>query len=142
MLNGAHFPFCHAERSEAKKSIHFPNFQHSQSSKTLELQGMKTYYVYILASKRNGTLYVGVTNDLRRRMYEHKNGIIEGFTKKYSVNRLVYFEDSADVDAAIRREKQIKGWRRDKKIALIESANPDWEDLSKEWFVDSSLCSE
>ncbi len=128
--------------SEAKKSIHFPNFQHSQSSKTLELQGMKTYYVYILASKRNGTLYVGVTNDLRRRMYEHKNGIIEGFTKKYSVNRLVYFEDSADVDAAIRREKQIKGWRRDKKIALIESANPDWEDLSKEWFVDSSLRSE
>ena len=100
---------------------------------------MKTYYVYILASKRNGTLYVGFTNDLRRRMYEHKNGIIEGFTKKYGVNRLVYFEESAEVNAAIRREKQIKGWRRDKKIALIESTNPDWEDLSKEWFVDSSL---
>jgi len=143
MLSAASmFPFCHAERSVAKCSIHFPNFQHSQSSETLELQMMKTYYVYILASKRNGTLYVGFTNDLRRRMYEHKNGIIEGFTKKYGVNRLVYFEESAEVNAAIRREKQIKGWRRDKKIALIESTNPDWEDLSKEWFVDSSLRSE
>jgi putative endonuclease len=122
-----------------KRSIHFLTFGISIKP---ELQTMKTYYVYILASKQNGTLYVGFTNDLRRRMYEHKNGIIEGFTKKYGVNRLVYFEESADVNAAIRREKQIKGWRRDKKIALIESINPDWEDLSREWFVDSSLRSE
>jgi putative endonuclease len=103
---------------------------------------MRTYYIYILASKRNGTLYVGFTNNLKRRIYEHKNGIIGGFTKKYSVNNLVYFEESSDVHAAIRREKQIKGWRRDKKIALIESTNPDWKDLSKEWFMDSSLRSE
>ncbi|MCS6988038.1 MAG: GIY-YIG nuclease family protein [Chloroherpetonaceae bacterium] len=103
---------------------------------------MKTYYVYILASKRNGTLYVGFTNDLKRRVYEHKTGAIEGFTKKYGVKRLVYFEETPDANAAIRREKQIKGWRRDKKIALIESSNPEWTDLSKDWFLDSSLRSE
>ena len=71
-------------------------------------------------------------------MYEHKNGVSDGFTKKYSVHNLVYFEESSDANAAIRREKQIKGWRRDKKIALIESNNPDWTDLSNDWFADSS----
>jgi putative endonuclease len=73
---------------------------------------MKTYYVYILASKRNGTLYIGITNDLARRVYEHKSGLIKGFTKKYSVNKLVYFESTNDVNAAILREKRLKKWKR------------------------------
>jgi putative endonuclease len=94
---------------------------------------MQIYYVYILSSK-TGTLYVGITNDLQRRMYEHKNGLIEGFTKKYGVNRLVYFEQIEDVEQAILREKQIKKWRRSKKIELIKSTNFQWVDLSEDWF--------
>jgi len=90
---------------------------------------MNTYYVYILASVKR-TLYVGVTNDLRRRLYEHKTGMIPGFTAKYKVNRLVYFEAVGQVDAAIRREKQLKGWRRSRKVELVESQNPEWEDLA------------
>jgi putative endonuclease len=80
------------------------------------------------------TLYTGVTNDLIRRVYEHKNKMVEGFTKKYNITKLVYFEETGDVEAAIAREKRIKGWLRSKKIALIESANPKWKDLSAEWF--------
>lgn len=93
----------------------------------------KQYYVYIMTN-RSKTLYTGVTNDLMRRVYEHKNKMVEGFTKKYNITRLVYFEGTNDVQSAIVREKQIKGWLRSKKIGLIESANPKWEDLSKEWF--------
>jgi putative endonuclease len=92
---------------------------------------MKTYYVYIFASKRNGTLYIGITNDLARRVYEHKSGLIKGFTKKYSVNKLVYFESTNDVNAAILREKRLKKWKRQWKIELIEKLNPDWNDLSE-----------
>lgn len=92
---------------------------------------MKTYYVYILASKRNGTLYLGITNDLTRRIYEHKSGNIEGFTKKYSVDKLVYFETTNDVNTAILREKILKKWKRQWKIELIEKINPNWNDLSK-----------
>jgi putative endonuclease len=94
---------------------------------------MKNYYVYILSSK-TGTMYVGMTNNLQRRVYEHKNGTIEGFTKKYGVNRLVYFEQIEDVEQAILREKQIKKWRRSKKIELIKSINLQWIDLSEDWF--------
>jgi len=90
---------------------------------------MKTYYVYILASKRNGTLYIGVTNNLDRRVSEHKSGLIAGFTKKYNVHRLVYFESSSDINAAITREKQLKKWKRAWKIKLIEDSNPEWKDL-------------
>ena len=90
---------------------------------------MKTYYVYILASKRNGTLYIGVTGNLIKRVYEHKQGAVEGFTKKYNVHLLVYFETTNEVFSAIEREKQLKGWLRKRKIALIESKNPDWKDL-------------
>ncbi len=90
---------------------------------------MKQYYVYILASKKNGTLYVGVTNDLIRRVYEHKNNLVEGFTKKYKVHRLVHFEATSDVKAAIYREKCIKKWKRAWKITLIEEQNPEWNDL-------------
>ena len=93
-----------------------------------------TYYVYILASKRNGTLYVGITNDLIRRVYEHKNNLIDGFTKNYSVHNLVYYEDVGDIHAAIQREKQFKRWTRKWKIDLIEKGNPDWCDLSSNWF--------
>ena len=94
---------------------------------------MRQYSVYILTNK-SGTLYVGVTNDLERRMFEHKNSLNEGFTKKYKINRLMYYESFNDIHEAIYREKQIKGWRRDKKIALIEEDNPTWQDLSADWF--------
>ncbi|WP_420127805.1 GIY-YIG nuclease family protein [Longimicrobium sp.] len=87
------------------------------------------YYVYILASVRR-TLYVGMTNDLRRRVYQHKTGAVTGFTSRYRVNRLVYFELADSAEAAIVREKQLKGWLRQRKLALIESMNPEWEDLS------------
>lgn len=90
---------------------------------------MKNYYVYILASKKNGTLYTGVTSNLIKRMYEHKEGLVEGFTKDYNVKNLVYFEETSDVNEAITREKRIKKWKRDWKIQLIEKRNPQWEDL-------------
>ncbi len=90
---------------------------------------MNTYYLYILASKKNGTLYVGVTSNLLKRIYEHKTKIIEGFTKEHSVDKLIYFEVTHDVEAAINREKQIKSWNRAWKIRLIKKSNPDWEDL-------------
>ena len=88
-------------------------------------------WVYILASRKNGTLYVGVTVDLERRVEQHKSGLIAGFTKQYGVSTLVHFEEFAAITDAIAREKVIKGWRRSRKIALIELANPDWDDLSK-----------
>jgi len=93
----------------------------------------KHYYVYILASL-SGTLYIGITNNLERRMVEHKEDLIAGFTKHYGVSRLVYFEVYSDVRNAIRREKQLKGWRRQKKIALIRSTNPSWKDLARQWY--------
>ncbi len=93
---------------------------------------MNNYYVYILASKKNGVLYTGVTNNLIKRVFEHKENLIEGFTKKYFVHRLVYFEQTNDIESAITREKQIKEWRRQWRIELIEANNPDWKDLYKE----------
>jgi putative endonuclease len=98
---------------------------------------MKKYYVYILSNKR-GTLYTGVTSDLEHRVYQHKNKLIEGFTKRYNVTRLVYFESTNDVTVAIAREKQIKGLLRSKKIDLIRAMNPEWEDLSETWFETES----
>ncbi len=94
----------------------------------------KNYYVYILASKQNGTLYIGVTNNLERRMYQHKNKLIEGFSKKYCVDKLVHFEMTNDIISAIKREKQLKKWNRKWKLELIEKENPKWKDLSEEWF--------
>ena len=88
------------------------------------------YYVYIMSSYR-GTLYTGVTNDLMRRAYEHRHKLADGFTKRYNISRLVYYELTSDVRAAITRDKQIKGWVRAKKIALIESVNPSWVDLAE-----------
>jgi putative endonuclease len=86
-------------------------------------------------TNRSKTLYVGVTNNLQRRVYEHKNKMIEGFTSKYNITKVVCFEVFNDIDSAIKREKQIKGWLRKKKIDLIESMNPEWNDLSEEWGV-------
>ncbi|MDP3880302.1 MAG: GIY-YIG nuclease family protein [Dehalococcoidales bacterium] len=90
---------------------------------------MSSYYIYILASKRNGTLYVGSTSDLVRRIYEHNNNYVEGFTKKYGIHNLVYFEECDDRDAAVLRERQIKEWKRRWKLEMIEKVNPEWNDL-------------
>ncbi len=90
------------------------------------------YYVYIMASFRR-VIYVGVTRDLERRVYAHKQKALPGFTARYNVDRLVYVEGTGDILAALAREKEIKGWRREKKVALIEAQNPDWRDLSLDW---------
>ena len=105
------------------------------------------YYTYILAS-RSRTLYTGVTNNITRRVWEHREGLISGFTSKYRIHRLVWYEATRDVRRAIAREKEIKGWLREKKIKLIEAQNPTWKDLAEPWFppvgrkADSSLRSE
>ena len=91
------------------------------------------YYVYIMTN-RSGTLYIGVSNDLVRRVHEHKTKCIEGFTAKYNLTQLVYYEAGSDIREALAREKQLKGWRRSKKLALINSSNPKWNDLSDAWF--------
>ena len=91
------------------------------------------YYVYILTNWDDSVLYIGVTNNLERRLYEHKNHLADGFTKKYNVDKLVYYEYTSDVYAALEREKQLKGWTRRKKRALVTKENPEWNDLSLEW---------
>jgi len=103
------------------------------------------YYVYIMANWNNTVIYTGVTNDLGRRVYEHKNKLLEGFTEKYNINKLVYYDSTTDAHAAIAYEKQIKGWKRARKNALIETANPQWRDLALDGEgqrQDSSLRSE
>ena len=102
----------------------------------------KSYYTYIMSSNNNTTIYVGVTNDLERRVAEHKAGLIPGFTQKYNCKKLVYFESFSDIEQAIAREKQLKGWVRKKKDALIDSMNPYRNDLAADWNEDSSLRSE
>ncbi|MHB8906829.1 MAG: GIY-YIG nuclease family protein [Melioribacteraceae bacterium] len=97
---------------------------------------MKDYYIYIMTNNSK-TLYIGITNDLKRRVYEHKMELIDGFTKKYKIHKLVYFEITSDINSAIKREKQLKNWHRQWKINLIETQNQDWADLAKEWFLDS-----
>ena len=92
---------------------------------------MKDYYVYILTTTHNKTFYVGVTNNMARRMVEHKNEVADGFTKRYHIHKLVYFEKYTDVSDAIRREKQLKGWKRQKKNSLIVAKNPDYHDISQ-----------
>jgi putative endonuclease len=94
----------------------------------------RTYYVYLLTNWDNTVMYVGMTNDLERRMHEHKEKTVKGFTEKYNVTKLVYFEQGSEVNVVIAREKEIKKWRREKKNALVERANPDWRDLSDDSF--------
>ena len=98
---------------------------------------MNQYCVYIMAGYR-GTLYVGVTNDLERRIYEHTHKLRKGFSNKYNVSKLVHYEATSSVEAALEREKEIKGWKRSKKVALIESTNPHWESLADYWDRDPS----
>ncbi len=93
----------------------------------------KDYYVYLLTNWNNNVIYVGVTNNLERRVYEHKHKLVKGFTEKYNINKLVYFEQTSDITSAILREKEIKKWRREKKDALVIHMNPSWNDLSLEW---------
>jgi putative endonuclease len=93
---------------------------------------MKQYYVYIMASKKNGTLYIGVTSDLVKRIYEHKQNLADGFTKEYSVHAVVYYEPHKEVEVVILREKQMKKWNRKWKMRLIEEKNPEWKDLYNE----------
>ncbi len=90
---------------------------------------MKNYYVYMMVNKSRTTLYIGVTNDLVRRVYEHKNNLADGFTKKYNVDQLVYYESTTDIESAIQREKQLKKWTRKKKEVLVDSFNREWGDL-------------
>src|SRR4030043_2020451 len=97
------------------------------------MQARKQYYVYIMTNK-SGTLYTGMTNNIKKRVYDHKNKLIPGFTEKYNINRLVYYETFDDVYSAIAREKTIKGWLRKKKIELIQKTNSDWKDLAKDWY--------
>ena len=113
--------FCHPELAR------LPVRQDSGS-----INYVNQYYIYILASKKNGTLYIGVTNNLVKRIYEHKNNLVEGFTKKYKVHELVYYEQTESTESAIKREKQLKNWHRKWKVALIEKFNPTWKDLYNE----------
>ena len=92
-----------------------------------------SYYVYILTNKSDRVMYIGVTSNLERRLYEHKQELVDGFTKKYHVHKLVYYEQTSDIRSAIQREKELKGWLRAKKNALVETMNPTWRDLSKVW---------
>jgi putative endonuclease len=94
----------------------------------------KYFHVYIMTNKRRGVLYTGFTGGLEARVYEHKHGVFPGFTRRYNLKKLVYYEQFDDPSDGIRREKQIKGWIRAKKIALIESMNPEWKDLSEGWY--------
>ncbi len=98
-------------------------------------ESRKMHYIYIMASKRNGTLYIGVTNNLIKRIYEHKNNLVESFTRKYGIHDLVYYEQTEDVRSALQREKQLKKWNRKWKLRLIEEKNPEWKDL-----YDSLVC--
>lgn len=96
---------------------------------------MKTYFAYMLANKYNTVLYIGVTNNIRRRMYEHKMKISKGFTSKYNCSKLVWFEQFGNIRVAISKEKQLKNWKRDWKNTLIETSNPNWTDLAENWFL-------
>lgn len=120
---------CHYEPSEESwKRINYKEVR----SVTKQNNFMNQYYVYIMTNKSK-TLYTGVTNNLNRRVYEHKNKLLPGFTAKYNITKLVYYEIFNDINQAITREKQIKGWIRKKKIDLIESVNSEWNDLSEGW---------
>ena len=93
----------------------------------------KTYFVYLITNWNNKVMYVGVTNDLERRINEHRSKVVKGFTEKYNVNKLVHFEETSDVHSALEREKEIKKWRREKKDKLVEKANPEWRDLIEDF---------
>ena len=126
-------PFFHHSREIHSSS--FPRKRESSYAASVQREFSPT--VYILASKRNGTLYVGVTSDPLGRLYTHRSGTVRGFTQQYSVNMLVWFEQHATMESAITREKQIKKWERRWKLELIEAANPDWRDLAEDFGFES-----
>lgn len=105
------------------------------------VKNVHQYYVYIITNKRNGTLYIGVTNNLERRVFEHKSGAVKGFSQKYGLGKLIYFETHQDVSNAILREKRLKKWKRQWKIDLIERANPNWIDLTHNWYKEMDSAS-
>jgi putative endonuclease len=109
--------------------LRYKSLFHEKDDTTATMNQRKTYFVYILANKPNGTLYTGMTSNLTARIWQHKNNVVEGFSEKYSVHRLVYFEEHLSPSDAILREKQIKKWNREWKIRLIEEKNPNWKDL-------------
>lgn len=118
-----------------QRNIHsLVEFLSNQAKNLLFLSEMMSNYSVYIMSSRSRTIYIGITNDLKRRVYEYKNHLVEGFTKKYKTIRLIYFEETTDVRSAIGREKQIKGWVRKRKVELIESVNPTWRDLSEDWY--------
>jgi putative endonuclease len=118
------FVRCHSPEKGNPKVLSFIMFKPTHQ-----------YFVYILASKKNGVLYIGVTNDLERRMIEHKNKFVKSFASRYNVDKLVYFEQYSNINKAIKREKRLKKWNRQWKIDLIEEENPKWIDLSEEWEI-------
>ena len=97
------------------------------------MSGRRNYYVYLLTNWNDKVMYVGVTSNLERRLYEHKNKLVKGFTEKYNIHKLVYYEETPDIKVALSREKEIKKWRREKKNSLVIAVNPEWKDLSVEW---------
>ena len=117
----------------------FPRRRESQLAFQIMYKTSYQYFVYILASKKNGVLYIGVTNDLEKRVLEHKNKIAKGFTSRYNVDKLMYFEKFTNINDAIKREKRLKKWNRQWKVNLIEERNPDWVDLSGEWNDDRMI---
>jgi putative endonuclease len=123
----------HSERSE--ESLLRTRKHRIIKEKPGTRENMKTYYIYIMTN-RSGTLYIGMTNDLVRRVYQHKKKIVEGFTQRYNIDRLVYYEETNDVRVAQERERQLKGWLRLKKLDLIKGMNPEWKDLSDGWYED------
>ncbi|WP_342349749.1 GIY-YIG nuclease family protein [uncultured Nitrospira sp.] len=135
----AHYPPVFRPPRHLDLPCHFAPLSFRPEGEILSMA--HAYYVYLLTNWNNTVMYVGMTNDLKRRMYEHKKKLVKGFTQKYNINKLVYVEETQDVNAAILREKEIKKWRREKKDSLVMSENPQWKDLSLE-FQDSSLRSE
>ena len=122
--------YCHSRESgKVSKKLHECRQTRERSDNPEKALRMKKYYVYILSSKRNGTLYTGVTSDIIKRVYEHKQNVVEGFTKKYNIHVLVWYEIHDSAESAINREKQMKKWKRTWKLRLIEKDNPEWIDL-------------
>ncbi len=118
-----------------------PKKCHAELVSASKLMQSKSYYVYIITNKNNSTFYIGVTNNLMRRMHEHKNELVEGFSRKYKLKKLVHYEETTDVYSAISREKQLKNWHRDWKLNLIKETNPAFKDLSEEWLRDPETSS-
>ena len=130
------FPFCHFDERQRGEILNIAaqiSLSCRNDKRLRHVMKDYNFYVYILTNWNNKVMYIGMTNNLERRLYEHKNKLVDGFTKKYNVTKLVYYEHTTDVHVAIAREKEIKKWRREKKNKLVISMNPNWQDLSLDW---------